>query len=1003
MGVGVNMSLIERIKHIVMNDKFITDRPKSSWDFGILKSTSIILLTLLSVRPKYAFAASPKEIIAEIRKIGASIHLELKGSENWDYDVIRKNEDDRTVIEVRVPALDPESKARLAKWKDSSLIKSIYIENIEGTLQNLLVFELSDTKVESFDYLTDQPSRLIVDFYLSEKNKKVGTNEGDENYAGVTENDSTLVKPKSADKIKNSSARREPEASSRNTAENKAPNKNKALNKNEDESEKSQFSSREPATDEMTSQEDLANKYEEAKSNAANFNEFKGIFDGGDPKFTRFSMADHEIKEADIVRSQENLYIPFPMIKVEGEHFSKIRSQPPVYEVTPRNTDENKYIRLILTLFEKNRLAICLKSIKWFMEKYPHSEYDEMVRFIQGDVYFRLWEKDSSRSSYELGMQAYREALVKYPKSKLAIRTLFFTGYASYFNKDFFGALRIFQKFTKDNKPSFLTDKAQVAVAQSLLRLKQFDEAYKEFQELEKNGVTESSKVDATYLKGDIPFVKQDYVKAVHDYKDAVIKIPNQWDKYPNVFYNLADSLFWLKNYKESLIAYRDFLMRFPEHSHAGYAMTRVGELLEILGADQKRVMGAFMETFFRYGSTQGAAVARIRTLSSKMKYMKDKEAESAVDEIKKIANRIDLPKIDLFAAIMISEGLSKRGAFERSIETLLKWYQNNSTTLDADLIRVRIVRYVNEKMAEDVQNKNFFGALKLHNTYGELWLKESKRIDTVFYLGKAFEYAGAYKEADTLYREALNRLFASKATNEVRKRSVFEKLPSDEQVQLRLASVAYQLNDSSKAYNYLKGIEHLNELDEEEQIERVDLASQIMEQRGELDPAKRFVRELVENWKGKIDKVIPVSVRLARMESQTGNYQESERILKHALNVLSDIEKIPSSVHLEALKSLNQVYIQTTKKEENIGVLTQMLKHYEEKEPLAPFRYQLGKLHFDLGQLQKAADVWKGLDRTKSKFWADLADEQLKHQVWNEVYKKYTQKIPTMSKTKQE
>jgi tetratricopeptide (TPR) repeat protein len=600
-------------------------------------------------------------------------------------------------------------------------------------------------------------------------------------------------------------------------------------------------------------------------------------------------------------------------------------------------------------------------------------------------------------------MQSYREVLVKYPKSKLAIRTLFFTGYASYFNKDYFGSLRIFQSFTKDNKPSFLTDKAYVAVAQSLEKLKQFDEAYKVFQNLEVSGVTEEARVDASYLKGDIPFLKKDYEKAVRDYKDAVIKIPNKWEKYPNVFYNLADSLFWLKNYKESLIAYRDFLMRFPEHSHAGYAMTRVGELLEILGADQKRVLGAFMETFFRYGSTQGAAVARMRTLSSKMKFMKDKEAEAAIDEIKKIANRIDLPKIELFASIMISEGLSKRGAFERSIETLLKWYQNNSTTLDAELIRVRIVRYVNEKMAEDVQNKNFFGALKLHNTYGDLWLKESKRIDTVFYLGKAFEYAGAYKEADTLYREALNRLFASKATNEVRKRSVFEKLPTDEQVQLRLASVAYQLNDTSKAYNYLKTIEHLNQLNEEEQVERVELASQIMEQRGELDSAKRFVRELVENWKGKIDKVIPVSIRLARMESDSSNYQEAERILKHNLNMLSDTEKIPSPAHFEALKVLNQVYNMTDKKLENIDVLAQMLKNYEEKKNLASFRYQLGKLHFDLGQLQKASEIWKGLSGDKNKFWADLATEQMKHQIWNDVYKKYSQKIPSISKEKQE
>jgi hypothetical protein len=131
------------------------------------------------------------------------------------------------------------------------------------------------------------------------------------------------------------------------------------------------------------------------------------------------------------------------------------------------------------------------------------------------------------------------------------------------------------------------------------------------------------------------------------------------------------------------------------------------------------------------------------------------------------------------------------------------------------------------------------------------------------------------------------------------------------------LASVSYQLNDHAKAYSYLKTIETLNQLDEEEQIERVELASKIMEQRGELEPAKRFVRELVENWKGNIDKVVPISIRLARMESDSGNNQEAERILKHSIDVLSDIEKIPSPMHLEALKALNVVYSLTDKKEE--------------------------------------------------------------------------------------
>lgn len=90
-----------------------------------------------------------------------------------------------------------------------------------------------------------------------------------------------------------------------------------------------------------------------------------------------------------------------------------------------------------------------------------------------------------------------------------------------------------------------------------------------------------------------------------------------------------------------------------------------------------------------------------------------------------------------------------------------------------------------------------------------------------------------------------------------------------------------------------------------------------------------------------------------------------------------------------------------TQKKEDHIEVLNDLLKNYEEKEKLSSYRYTLGELHFQLGQLQKATEIWKDLDKDKNKFWSNLANEQLKHAQWKESYKKYTQKIPTISKNK--
>ncbi len=57
-----------------------------------------------------------------------------------------------------------------------------------------------------------------------------------------------------------------------------------------------------------------------------------------------------------------------------------------------------------------------------------------------------------------------------------------------------------------------------------------------------------------------------------------------------------------MQQYGKSLDVYRDFVKKFPSSDHAAFAMTRMGELLEIFGADKSRVMGAYLETYFRYG-----------------------------------------------------------------------------------------------------------------------------------------------------------------------------------------------------------------------------------------------------------------------------------------------------------------------------------------------------------------------------------------------------------------
>lgn len=102
--------------------------------------------------------------------------------------------------------------------------------------------------------------------------------------------------------------------------------------------------------------------------------------------------------------------------------------------------------------------------------------------------------------------------------------------------------------------------------------------------------------------------------------------------------------------------------------------MTRVGELLEILGADKTKVVGAYLETNFRNGDNPYAIVAKLRLMTAKMKGMKEKEVQSTVKEIADLAKKSELSGIQQFATVLIAEGYQQRKDFDKALNLLIDY-----------------------------------------------------------------------------------------------------------------------------------------------------------------------------------------------------------------------------------------------------------------------------------------------------------------------------------------
>lgn len=896
------------------------------------------------------------QVSANVIQVADAIHVEFKGLNQWDYNLDKKSEKNSTTFEIEVPRLSEPAVMALKNFKSPS-VESVAVQHDGPDGKDIITIKLNGAELEAFDYLTDQPSRLIIDIYPNKKSEKKKT---------------AAVKPTQEKKTKTVALPKKSEV-------NRAPSSMDRLT----------------LADAPTAL--LAAKTEKPSEDRTN-----GAYDAADPNFDRFKIKDYEIKPEAMIAAKENYYLDFPMLRMKLDEFDKLVLNHPIYEIKPKDTDENKQVRLLKTLFENKRYNVFLKAVEWFFNKYPNSEYEEIVRFMWADVYFQQWVEQKSPKEFDLAMTRYRHAIEKFPKSPLIERTKMLIGFSSLERGDYLATLKLFHNQVRNRPASLDRDLAQFAIAESYLKLARYDEAMQTYQEIEKDSFTKKSKIQAMYFKGDIEYRRGDFAKAIELYKTALQKEPEAASELPNAFYNQASAYFKLDKPKESLNTFIEFVKLFPNHEYAGYAMTRIGEILDMMGADKTKVMGAYFETQFRYGEAPSAVVARMRILATRMKSMKEKEAERAQLEIVELAKKSPLPKIEQFANILVSEGLSSRSNFESAIGILVKFYQANPTTSDSVLLANRISKAINLEIKHQVDSGKFIEALKTHSKYADNWLKNSDRIDTAYNVGSAFEQAGVFKQSEKLYKDTLNRMQALQGTQIGNERNIFERLPSLDVVNLRLANTEFALGNYSQSHEYMKAIKDPGALSYLAQVERVQLAARLSEKKGDIPSAIRHLVDLVKEWKGIPELLASAYLQLAELEVKQEKKNDAIQSLQKVDQLVMDSQnRVPAAVHAKALEQLGALYFEKGDTASALKTYTKLLDAYETSRPLSSIRYKVGQIYFKNGDLQKASDVWNSFKGEKSETWKKLAQEQLKNSEWNGEYKKYINRIPAMSERK--
>jgi tetratricopeptide (TPR) repeat protein len=916
------------------------------------------ILTMLKIA-----SAQSTPVSAQLSFQNDTVHLELLGRESWDYDLKRVLVGNRALIQLEVPSLKSQSIEEVKKFS-SQLIKSVKVLKGSTAGKDTLVFELAKKQIESFDYLTDEPSRLIVDFY------------------NAPEDPSAVTPSPSVEKTKLARDSKKPKALVPDPAWQK---------------------SLETKTAERGPANEIWQVSKEGPLNVESSGAAHGLFDGADPGFERFSMKDYEVKEESIIRNRDRVYIPFPWHLETPKKWDEVTESGSVYHVHPSTTTENKNMRLLLKLFEKKRNHVFLQTKEWFNSSYPKSQYNELIDFMTADIQWRLYEQDKKASQFDKAMQAYKAAVRSFPKSPMAEKTSLMIPIRYFQKGDYLAAMRAFQQHVENQEivssSPLSKDLARLGLALTTMHLGRFDEATQLLNQLESESSDLTVKQEAAYRRGDVDVLSRNFARAVESYSNAQKKYPQAENQFPNSFYNKSEAQFWLGNYRKSLDHFRDYIKRFPSDNFAPLALTRIGENMEILGADKSRSMGAYLETYFRYGETPYAIIARIRMTAARMKNMKPKEAEIATQQILDLAKKVSFKDVDKLATILIAEGFSERAEFGKATDLLIGYFQKNPTMPDKEQFANRIVANINESIRESVEQGDFMQAFKIHQKYADNRLKGSNRLDTRYFLGRSFEMAGVPKESERYYREIVNRLQAIEGTSAEKEIKVFEHVPSREQLFLRLSQSQAKQGKLQIAYDSLRQVKAVEGLNEDEQIERVILSADLLTAKENFDSAKRFVLELLRTWRGEPDKMVQPYMKLAEIEEKMNQPEAALASLKKVDELMVDSKNVKSDVVFKSLERRIEIAEKLKSTSDLISATERMLELFEEDRSIASIRYKLGDVYFKRGQVKKAEEIWAGFKGANSDFWGRLAQEQIKNLGWRDDYKKYIERIPAMSR----
>jgi tetratricopeptide (TPR) repeat protein len=893
----------------------------------------------------------------EINHLNEVTHLEMQDIAPADYALKRTGDK----LELNVDALAEATKKKLTDYSDR-FIKKIEIQKNTSLSKDIITFHLADKDLEVFDYLTDAPSSLSLDFFAKEEGKDT-----DAEYEMAQK----LIKKTNRKNSENSVAKNPVANASRDLAS----------------AEFIQTIGHVTIAGDTTDVKDQAKTEEEKNKKKKEVNaELLRIIrlakqDAGD--ILKFDTDKLNFSKDSLIEGKNKIYIKYPVLLNEHKYISEVLQKNIQYEVKESKDDANKDFMKIRKFFTNGDYKNFLKSKKIYQKRHPASKYEEMITYMEADAYLELYKAEKEKIFFDRSLKIYDSLLSKYPDSQISERTLLLAAYLRLKDQRYFEASRNLKHYTVRYEKSPLRENIELILAQSLVRLHEYGDAKKIYSQLFKSDNNEIQ-ASAYYEYGNIYFEEKDYLSAISAYETALKLHPNEDTNHENIYFNLGETQFLVGDYKASLNHLRKFIAQHPQHEYASYAWTRMGEIFELSEVDPKIWKGYYNESHFRFHNHLGGAIAKINLLYHQAIGDK-KKFDYLIDQIRKFENQIPLKQANEYIAFKISDAYYEVGRYADSTQALISQFKAGQMPEHAEKFHKRIGRGLAAQLRSSVEQKKVVAGMKLFDETDSLWFKKSERFDFSFYKGELFREANLCAKALKQYELYLADFEKVPKKEELDKS---QRLPYLSEVYLKSSICLNQLDQQTKAQEMLSKVDPKN-LMPQELDDYYLLQANIATKNVAPDEALKFLAKIQNQNISTLNKKIDIlndkglsKESLASidtfMEGNSLSEQDRFSLLRKKLSILENTKDKRMPLFLQSF--------------------------YEEfKNKSFDFdreKYLLYGNLVDQKKMKEAEDVFSKI-RTDS-YWAKLAAEKKTAAQWGQKYQKFVDRIPAMQKPKE-